>query len=350
MKIIHLITGLGVGGAENVVYNLSKGQIAAGHQVEVISVSSRTEMLPVFIEAGIPVHVLGMNKSIWSLIEGIRRSVTLIKRLSPALIHAHMAHACLLATFIKQQLPHIKLVFTSHNVVIGNRLITRLIRITQKWRDADIIFSASQQGAFNHPNRIHVIPNGVITENTPRATLAHSPEEPFRFVAVGRLEKVKNHALLVELAAQLKDRYSFIIDIYGDGYLKHKLTEQIRKNDLEEIVILRGISMDIASELDHYHAFLMPSLWEGMPITILEAGAANLPIIASSVGSIPDFLNSSNSYVCRLEQFGDQLSALMDNYEDAKQKANVFNQYVRTACSMKEVVVRHLSLYHSLLP
>lgn len=349
MRIIHLITGLGVGGAENVVYNLSKGQIAAGHQVEVISVRSRTEMLPVFVAAGIPVHVLDINKSISSIIGGIRKSVALIKSLSPDLIHAHMAHACLLATFIKYRLPHVKLVFTAHNIVIGNKLITYFIRITQKWRDADIIFSASQQGSFNNPSRIHLIPNGVAIENTAHASLAHTPGDPYRFVAVGRLEKVKNHSFLLELAVGLKDQYNFTIDIFGEGYLRDKLTQQISKNGLQQIVKLKGISMDIAAELHHYHAFLMPSLWEGMPITILEAGAANLPIIASAVGSIPDFLNSSNSYICNLEDFKDRMVAIMDYYPEAVQKAHLFNQYVISECNMQQVVDRHIALYKALL-
>lgn len=349
MRIIHLITGLGIGGAENVVYNLAKGQIAAGHEVEVISVRSRTEMLPVFVAAGISVHVLGINKSVSSIIGGIGKSIALVKNLSPDLIHAHMAHACLLATFIKYRLPDVKLVFTAHNIIIGNKLVTYFIRISQKWRDADVIFSTSQQGSFNNPNRVHIIPNGVDTDNVAQSDLEHLPGQPFRFVAVGRLEKVKNHSFLLELATRLKDRYNFTIDIFGEGYLRDKLMEQINRNSLQQIVKLNGISMNITAELKHYHAFLMPSLWEGMPITILEAGAAHLPIVASAVGSIPDFLNSSNSYVCNLDDFQDQLSALMDNYPEAVRKAGLFNQYVVGECNMQQVVYRHISLYEALL-
>ena len=349
MRIIHLITGLGIGGAENVVYNLAKGQIAAGHEVEVISIRSRTEMLPVFLAAGISVHILDINMSISSIIGGIGKSVSLIKRLSPDLIHAHMAHACLLATFIKYRQPHIKFVFTAHNVVIGNALITYLTRITGRWRDADVIFSSSQQGSFNNPNRIHIIPNGVDTDNAAKSDLSHLPGQPFRFVAVGRLEKVKNHSFLLELAKRLKSRYNFTIDIFGEGHLRDKLMEKINGNSLQQIVKLKGISMNITAELKHYHAFLMPSLWEGMPITILEAGAARLPIVASAVGSIPDFLNSSNSYVCDLEDFQDQMSALMDNYLEGVRKADLFNQYVAAECNMQQVVDRHIALYKALL-
>ena len=91
----------------------------------------------------------------------------------------------------------------------------------------------------------------------------------------------------------------------------------------------------------------MPSYWEGMPVVILEAGAARLPIISTPVGSIPDIVSIENGYITELKDFPQTMKMVIENYDDAIIKADNFYQHVENNYSIKEIFKMHLDLYRS---
>lgn len=153
---------------------------------------------------------------------------------------------------------------------------------------------------------------------------------------------------MIEIANELKDEFDFEIQIVGHGYLKEELENLIQKYDLNEYVKLLGLRNDISELLNQSHCLLMPSLWEGLPIVILEAGASNLPIIATPVGSIPSLLNDENAYLVELNEFKNIMIEVLNNYENAKLKGKKLFENIKVKYSIEAVIEAHENIYREL--
>lgn len=97
---------------------------------------------------------------------------------------------------------------------------------------------------------------------------------------IGRLELVKNHAWQIEIAKVLKaQNVDFKMLFIGRGSLDNELCETIKKNGLQEQVLLLGVRSDIPELLHAMDVFLMPSYFEGNPVTLVESQAAGTPCV-----------------------------------------------------------------------
>jgi len=94
----------------------------------------------------------------------------------------------------------------------------------------------------------------------------------------------------------------------------------------------------------------MPSLWEGFPISILEAGASALPVLSTPVGSIPSFLTEECGYLSEIEAFPEKMVEIMADYNKAKIKGEELRKKIQENFSIESVVLKHEKLYKSLLP
>ena len=92
----------------------------------------------------------------------------------------------------------------------------------------------------------------------------------------------------------------------------------------------------------------MPSLWEGMSIAILEAGASRLPVIATPVGSIPSVLNNNNGYLATLDEFIEKMTDVYQDYPAAQQRAERFYDQVSKEHTIEKMVKKLEDLYLSL--
>lgn len=133
-----------------------------------------------------------------------------------------------------------------------------------------------------------VIPNSVDLERFSPKTLDNGGRDslsrrPLSLVSVARLEPVKNHQFLVALAGELRSRsLDFTIKFVGKGSLEHELKSSIAELDLENHIEMTGLRNDVEDILRSSDALLMPSLWEGLPVALVEAQATGLPCLVSS--------------------------------------------------------------------
>ncbi|MFB3906897.1 MAG: glycosyltransferase [Candidatus Eisenbacteria bacterium] len=102
---------------------------------------------------------------------------------------------------------------------------------------------------------------------------------------VGRLSSQKNPEAILALAARFPDLHLLLI---GDGPLRANLERTIAQRGWSARVRMPGIRTDVAACLAALDLFVLPSLWEGLPLTILEARCAGLPVIASGVGGVSE--------------------------------------------------------------
>ncbi len=345
INILQLITGLGMGGAEKVVLDLSKNINKIKFSNHVIGIAKRNELLPLFFEGKIFAKSLNKDNNLKDFCLMIKEVNSYVKENNINIIHAHLAHALIVASLVKIFNPSLKIVFTSHSLNIGSKLIEFLIFILKPLRNIDIIFSKDLLKYFYKANYT-ILPNGV---DIKKYDLDLPKNSKFTFIAIGRLETVKNHKLLIEIANNLKDKYDFTIKIVGEGYLRKELEEKIQEFGLEEKVKLLGMKNNIPELLNKSHCLLMPSLWEGLPMVILEAASSKVPIISTSVGSIPSILNIGNSYLTDLNQFENKMKIVLDNYEEANRKAEILFDDIVSKYSIQSIVKEHEAIYSKLM-
>jgi glycosyltransferase involved in cell wall biosynthesis len=130
------------------------------------------------------------------------------------------------------------------------------------------------------PNAIDLTPFGESRPDVLRATLTRKPGQPI-VLTVARLDRQKGHSYLLAAAAQVPDA---LFVLAGDGPERASLEAAARAAGLEHRVIFLGYRSDIPDLLASSDLFVLPSLFEGLPLSILEAMAAGRPVIASAIG------------------------------------------------------------------
>lgn len=109
------------------------------------------------------------------------------------------------------------------------------------------------------------------------------PENALVLGHVGRFSPVKNHAYLIDLfrAVHAKRHDSFLL-LIGDGELRPAIAEKIKALSLEDCVVFTGLRSDVPDLLQAMDVFVFPSLYEGLPVTLVEAQASGLPCVISA--------------------------------------------------------------------
>lgn len=108
---------------------------------------------------------------------------------------------------------------------------------------------------------------------------------------VGRFAPQKNHLLLIEaFALAVKEYPTMQLWLVGDGPLQPAVERLVKEKGLEEKVLFLGIRDDVPKLLADSDVFILPSDWEGVPLTVLEAMAAGKPVIATAVGGVPELV------------------------------------------------------------
>lgn len=115
----------------------------------------------------------------------------------------------------------------------------------------------------------------------------------FWFGTLGRLSEVKNHERLIDAFGKVVRKYpKTVLLIAGVGHLEKRLKEKVEEKSLEENIFFLGFRDDAPEVLRCLDTFLLPSLREGLPLSMIEAMATGLPVIASEAGGIPEVFAS----------------------------------------------------------
>ena len=349
MTLVHLITGLGGGGAEHMVLELSKTAQRNKTKTIVISITNSNTIEDKFKQNDIEYHFLGVN-SPKSLKRGFNSLKTILKNQNDIVVHCHMFHSCMLGILFKLLYKNVPLVFTMHTNSVKQLYRRLLLFFTKPFRKTDIIFSKNSKKWYLK-NSV-VIPNGVDFERFKRSgNRIYNNSEPFAFLFLGRLFEPKNPLLLATLAQRLKEVNisNFTINIVGDGPMKSELETAINNANVSNHFIFHGFNNNVIPFLHQSDCLILPSLWEGMPVTIIEAAAAKLPIIATPVGSIPDFLNDSNAFVTNTNQFHSAMIDVISNYDNAISKANKLYDEMASIFNIETIFDTHETIYKSVI-
>lgn len=300
-RLTLLTTGLGIGGAEMQVLALGRKLSTAGWAVQVISMTRPQALVEEFSTSGLIVESLDMAKGLPDL-RGIPRLARLVTRFSPSVMHSHMVHANILARIARPFTAVPKLLCTAHNIDEGGRWRELAYRATDFL--CDLTTQVSKQAAIRYVNRGIVprhklisLPNGIDTDRyfpspesgrTAREVLK-IPADAFVFVAIGRFMPAKDYDNLLEACVRLlQGGERFYVLIAGDGPERPTIVSKTKKLHLDENVKFLGVRSDVNAVLNAANCLVLSSAWEGLPMVILEAASAGIPVVATSVGGVSE--------------------------------------------------------------
>ena len=221
-----------------------------------------------------------------------------VKKLKPDIVHTQLG-GDIYGRLAARMLAVPVIVSTEQNVQIGE---SGLIRCLKTWtaKFAAKIVAISQAVKADALKRyglpetkMELIYNGLetgkflLTESRPKS-------DKIIFGSVGRLTAQKNYSLLIEALAELPD-YNWELRLVGEGELRPDLERRISELGLTGRVKLLGLRADIKGFLAGLDVFVLPSLWEGLGLALLEAGLAALPVLASRVDGIREVIRDGQT-------------------------------------------------------
>jgi len=203
-------------------------------------------------------------------------------------------------------------------------------------------------------NKIKLIPNGVdipsLQKNLP------SFDTQITICCIARLDYQKNLDLLLPIASGLMKVFptkKIIINVVGVENTENDLKLAIQKAGLSDTIILQGFTNQTSFWLDNSHFYLSTSRWEGMPLSVLEASAHGLPIIATDViGNRDAVINDETGFLYPLNKPDVAINAIQRLVEDSSLYLSISekgHQMSKTKFSVSEMANATKDLYKELL-
>ena len=311
MRILYIVTSLGVGGAERQTIALAQRMASRGHTVAILTLKHVDEELPVRM----PVLRLNLAKTPFGIQRGLRFAAGFLAAFRADIVHSHTFPANLFARLLRRQIGGGEnlpvMVNTIHNIYEGGWHRRLLYRVTRPWVDA--ITAVSTAAADAHASgtgvardAIAVVVNGIETdEYLPDAERrAHTRSllgagENFIWLAVGRLVPGKDYPNLLRawLAVRKEFRAARLwIAGEGDAAAQAEVAAMLGEAEREGVEWL-GLRRDVRDLLDAADGYVLSSAWEGMPLAVAEAMAMGKPIVATRVGGVVELLSDAGLLV-----------------------------------------------------
>lgn len=319
--IVHVFTPAAVGGLERVVQALASGQHARGARVAAVAVRPGVEGPNATLDAlragSVPVHEVRVPARGY---RAERRAVgALLAELAPDVVHTHGFRADVVDAGVARRLG-MPTVTTVHGRTGGSgrvRAYEMLQFLTFRRFQAVVAVSRSLRETLVRygiaPARAHFVPNGWSGGRiaTPRAAARAAlgvPADALRLAWVGRLSHEKGADVLLEALARCDARWT--ASIVGDGPERAGLAARVAALGLGARVTLHGAIADAAQLLPAFDAFVLSSRTEGTPISLFEAMAAAVPVVATRVGGVPDVVGDHGALLVASEQPAELARAL----------------------------------------
>lgn len=315
MKIIQIIPFFGMGGAENMCETLCYELQKLGHSVIAVSLYTEKTVITERLENhGVELRFLdkkhGLDLSLFKKIK------ILLEQEKPDVVHTHLYSAkyvFLVAAKLK-----IRAVHTVHNIASkeASGISAKFNRFFFKRGKAiPVALSEQVRNTITEqyglpPENVPTVLNGVDLSKCIKKN-DYSVDGKFKIVNVARFSEQKNHKGLLEAFLVFhKNHRDSELWLVGDGEKRAEIESFVKENGLENAVVFCGVQSNVYGYLHDADIFTLPSNYEGVPMTLIEAMGTGLPIVATAVGGVPDMLDEESALLVPVET-----SAIADAFE-----------------------------------
>jgi glycosyltransferase involved in cell wall biosynthesis len=385
MKILHIIDSGGLYGAEVVLLNLIAEQIKLGLDPTIASIGEKgiheKQIETEGLKRGFKVKMFRMRPGPNYL--GAKEILKYAHQEGFHILHSHGYKGNILFGFLPRRIRKIPMVSTLHGWTSTNGfskicLYEWLDRKSLKHIDSVVLVTEAMK---SHPKlknlksiSFHVIPNGIpVFKNSPpshpppfstsSSTLSQQAldqsiidfcSKGFTIGSIGRLSKEKGYKYLIKaLSLLIKMGINARLIIIGEGYERSVLEASVAQFGLSDLVMMPGYLEDAKQYMPLFNLFVISSLTEGLPITVLEAMQARVPIVASEVGGIPEVLDYGKSGLVvkpyKPDALAEAVSLLYNDKKLTQEKTNMAYQRVTTYYESVIMASEYLQIYKSIV-
>lgn len=376
LKIALVLPGFVIGGAERITLDLAKEYKNMGHDVVIVSMISGGNMLNQFKMSGIILKEFDLGRqgrfTLGWLAEVIKARKTinhyLIKEAFDV-VHTHLMGPDI--DFLNASLKaktRVR-VHTIHNVYrqfASKKLLDRIKNIRRRiaYSKYDHIFAVSDEvknwaikSKIVSSDHITTIQNGIdlsrshtqITKDKLRKNYGFNKDEIIA-INIGSLTEQKNQKILINAMKILTGKGTNIrLLIAGKGPLRSSIVDKISALELESSVELLGCREDIPALLKASDLFIFPSLWEGLPVVLLEALACGIPVVASDIPAHRKILQEGRlgwlTQILNPGEIADTISFVLNNYISAEEKVIKAQKVVLENFTIERMAQSYLNSY-----
>lgn len=376
MKIGLILPRFVAGGAERVVLELAGQFKEFGHQAVIVSLANGGNMVATFERSGLPLRQIGIerqrHRSPRWLVEmvGARRAIAdLFSKERFDVIHTHLMGPDIECVGPACEARPKVLVHTIHNTY-GQFASIRLVDAIHNWRRRrayakydhivavhDEVKNWAIDSGMIRPEQVSTVHNGLdfsrldvpLSRKEIRDGYGWAGEIPV-LLNVGSLTEQKNQLNLVRgVSRVIAEGIDLRLVIAGEGPLRRGLDEEIQRLGLQCKVQLLGYRTDVPLLLKSADLFVLPSLWEGLPICVLEAMASGIPVLVSDIAVHSRILASGELGALLVstspEGIAESIVRVLRDLDKTRQTAAVAAVRVREEFSARDMALKHLSLY-----
>ena len=368
MKILYIITKSNWGGAQKHVFDLAVDMKKRGYDV-VVALGGDGILRSKLEENSIPtrsINSLGRDVSIGKDAGSFKEIFSIIRREKPDVIHLHSPKAAGLGALAGRLLRVKKIIYTVHGWAFNeNRpLYQKVAIVTFSWFTAILshkIILLSQKElsqTLSFPfikQKTVLISLGISTPtfmsvDGAKQFLAKKIGIPFadfnKKIVVGTIAELhpnKGLPFLIEAMRVVVEKHPNVIAIIiGDGEQHEYLKNLISRHGLAANVFLTGYVESASEYLKAFNFFILPSVKEGLPYTIIEAGFAGLPVIATTVGGIPEIIEDMKSGILiqprKLAEIAHAINFYVEHPDVARQYAKALNETVKNKFALERML------------
>jgi glycosyltransferase involved in cell wall biosynthesis len=368
-KVLFLITKGNFGGAQRYVFDLATSLSKAAFDI-VLACGEGGLLIERFKDSKIKTtEIESLNRDIKILNEFkvLRNLIKLIKEEKPDIIHLNSSKIGGLGSLAGRICGVKKIIFTGHGWAFNeNRnflskiliyflhwltilLCHTTIAVSEKARK-DIEFLPFVK------NKIKVVYNGIekfdlLPKEEARIILASHESEKIIIFSISELHKNKGVDVALQALALLPNeiKEKIIYSIAGDGEERKNLEKSVKELNIENIVRFLGFVPDAKKLLSGADIFLLPSRTEAFPYAPLEAGLAGLPIIATSVGGVPEIVHDMQNGILihpqNPKEIAEAIMYLIGHPKKSKGFAHEIKKTVTNFFSLPKMLEETIKLY-----
>ena len=291
-----------IGGVSSHTYLLSRELVKRGDEVYVLTYPHPDvkDIDGVKVETAFAPNIKGL-RGMFFFIFSFFKLIGMVRRFNIDLIHAHFLLPPGLIGVCVGSLLGKKTAVTAHGsdlmIQAKNPILRNLIKFVLKKADYVVVVNQTlKEKALElgiNPDKVYITPNAVDVEkfnpkNTELPSDVNINSDKPSMLFVGNLVFQKGVKYLLEAKKLMKNDAELLI--VGDGPLRTELEMKVQKDHIPDVVFA-GARRDVDQIMPSADVFVLPSISEGFPITILEAMASGLPVVATNAGGISEVMN-----------------------------------------------------------
>ncbi len=358
---------------------LAPGVLAGAEKVVLTGLNALSEegynpLMVIIRETRVPGLALDFKNALPSHIESVtidstkaldinlprRLREVLQKEKLPLVLHSHGFKALIACYMAKGHSPHLHTHHgnTAHTFKV--RVYEKIAMMTMKKCDEVIAVSIKMKEELKRVlkpfNKISVVENMLSLKNAARirkerASQADFSNDKIKLIFVGRLSPEKGLIPFLECLSKFPFKERFHLTILGDGVERAATEKFIQENNLSSLITMHGFVADPSDFFISPDILIMPSIREGLPMTLIEALASGVPVVANNVGAISSMVtHGHNGYFSKdasLSSWTDVLNITLETSKHWRINAMAEAEAVEERFSAKLWAHKTIELYES---